>query len=143
MVDNASGNIVSISNLTIVDYDITNVKITQNSDGTWDVHFTFTYTVEYDLEILSDWQAGDTYTDKNGCTWEYQEDGSWQDTGLRQHDIDDSNDKGIKPDIKPGNGGTIITGKDVSVVAEKYDMSTKDFLKMFQAGQDIVVSYNK
>ena len=107
-----------------INIDITSVKITENEDGTYNISYTVNYTVTCDYELTSDWHAGDEYTDENGYIWEYQEDGSWKDTGMREairnNDIYEDYDSDYKTDSK----------------VDAYEMSTAEFLQMRNVGSN-------
>ena len=100
------------------------MKITENEDGTYNISYTVNYTVTCDYELTSDWHAGDEYTDENGYIWEYQEDGSWKDTGMREairnNDIYEDYDSDYKTDSK----------------VDAYEMSTAEFLQMRNVGSN-------
>ena len=111
----------NISDINILNYDITSVQVTENEDGTFSVSYTVNYTADVELEIESDWQAGDTYTDENGYTWEYQADGSWVDVT----DKSDNNEI-ISPDKHCYDDDNIAA----DIYDPKFEWNAKDVLAL-------------
>ena len=122
-----SGSTTNVTDINIVDYDIKSIKVIENEDGTYSVSYELSYVVEVTLEIVSDWQPGDTYTDSNGYTWEYREDGSWVDITKNKNNGDTSTKHLFHNDIIDGtyrstddlhkelNTNTFLALRDVNI----------------------------
>ena len=128
--------------INISNYDITNFTIKQEADGSFTIEYTAQITCDYSYTVESDWGAGDLYTDENGYTRQYQEDGSWKDVSNEVHNDGGTNSGGNA--LSDGSLGGIKPGIRDSVIGEKeqkmYDMSTLDFLKMRDVGKEIKLS---